>query len=87
MSVGKYKTKEGSLQLYKQVDHIRVPVPLSSTKQEKDIRVIIGESLSYIMAKINKENSILGLIRRSFDYLDVEIFGRLYKALEHANCV
>ena len=31
--------------------------------------------------KINKANSIMGIIRRSFRHLDSDIFSKLYKAL------
>jgi len=47
---------------------------------------------NYIMGKVSKENQMMGLIRRSFVYLDTENVTRLYKAivrphLEYANSV
>lgn len=67
--------------------------PLDSTTQEKDIGVIIDDKLTFdahINAKINKANSVLGTIRRTFDYIDCDNFKHLYKALvrphiEYAN--
>ena len=64
-------------------------------ENEKDIGVIIDNKLSFeqhISDKINKANSIVGIIRRSFKYLTHGIFTRLFKALvrphlEYANAV
>jgi hypothetical protein len=52
--------------------------------EEKDIGVVIDDKLNFdthINTKINKANSILGLIRRSYKYLDKETFIPLYKAM------
>ena len=67
--------------------------PMEETKAEKDIGVIIDNKLSFedhINEKVNKANSILGVIRRSFDHLDKDTFIMLYKSLvrphiEYAN--
>ena len=73
--------------------------PLNTTiKQstvERDIGVFIDNKLSFdehISNKINKANSTMGIIRRTYDYLDKFSFLLLYKALvrphlEYANQV
>ncbi|PJE77527.1 hypothetical protein CI610_03548 [invertebrate metagenome] len=51
---------------------------------EKDIGVMIDEDLNFkkhIQLSVNKANSIVGLIRRSFVYLDESMFTLLFKAL------
>ena len=51
---------------------------------EKDLGVHIDSNLSFeehIAAKIKKANQIMGLIRKSFTYLDKKSFKRLYTAL------
>ena len=66
---------------------------LEYTKEEKDLGVIIDSDLSFeahISSKVNKANSIMGLIRRSFTHLDKSNFSKLFKALvrphlEYAN--
>ena len=60
---------------------------------EKDIGVTLDSKLNFekhINEKINKANSILGTIRRTFTYIETENFTNLYKALvrphiEYAN--
>ena len=69
--------------------------PLEYTQEEKDLGVIIDDNLKFdahISSKVNIANSIMGLIRRTFTYLDQTIFTRLFKALvrphiEYANSV
>jgi hypothetical protein len=68
---------------------------LAHSSSEKDIGVIIDDKLCFdehINGKISKSNQIMGLIRRTFDYLDKENFKHLYKSLvrphiEYANVV
>ena len=65
------------------------------TKSEKDIGVVINSILSFenhIDEKVNKANSIMGVIRRTFEFLDIKTFKILYTALvrphvEYANQV
>ena len=48
------------------------------------LELYIDEHLSFethIDSKVNKANSIMGIIRRSFTYLDEEMFVLLFKAL------
>ena len=62
---------------------------------EKDIGVTVDKDLKFeihMQEKINKANTIMGIIRRSFTYLDCNMFNKLYKALvrphlEYANPV
>jgi hypothetical protein len=64
------------------------------TESEKDIGVTIDEKLSFdkhISEKVNKANSIMGLIR-TMEYMDNNSFKLLYTALvrphlEYANQV
>ena len=64
--------------------------PMLKTTGEKDISVIIDDKLSFekhINEKVNKANSVMGVIRRTFDYLDTTAFKTLYTVelqwLEH----
>ncbi|XP_070550687.1 uncharacterized protein [Ptychodera flava] len=57
---------------------------LENVDSEKDIGVFIDSDLSFekhIQEKINKANKIMGIIRRTYVYLDIENFLFLYKAL------
>ena len=70
-------------------------ITLKSVHQERDLGVIIDQDLSFephLISKINKANSVIGLIRRSFMHLDKDMFLTLYKSLirpqlEYANQV
>ena len=63
--------------------------------EEKDLGVIIDMELTFeehIATKVKKANGIMGLIRRSFSFLDGETFKKLYTSfvrphLEYANPV
>ena len=63
------------------------------TTTEKDIGVTIDNKLNFekhMTEKVNKANSVLGVIRRSFEYLNKDSFIMLYKSLvrphiEYAN--
>lgn len=69
--------------------------PMSKSTEEKDIGVVIDNKLTFqkhINEKVNKANSIVGIIRRTFEYLDNKMFCTLFKALvrphiEYANPV
>ena len=59
-------------------------VTLESTECEKDLGVYIEKELnfrSHIDRVSKKANGILGLIRRSFDYIDKEMFKTLFTSL------
>ena len=67
--------------------------PLNSTSKERDLGVILDNRLHFdqhIQAKINKANSIMALIRKTYTYLDNSSFLLLFKSLvrphlEYAN--
>ena len=67
--------------------------PVQHTSQEKDIGVTFDEQLTFehhLNENINKSNSIVGIIRRTCDYLDQSNFVHLYRSLvrphlEYAN--
>ena len=57
-------------------------IPVSS--EEKDLGVVFDTTLKFdlhIEAMIKKANSMIGLIKRNFSYIDIFIFLHLYKAL------
>ena len=59
--------------------------PMEETIAEKDVGVPIDNKLSFdkhIIEKVNKANSIIGVIRRTFEYLDLKTFRMLYVSLE-----
>ena len=68
---------------------------LEISEEEKDLGVLIDSKLSFeqhIASKVNKANSLVGLIRRSFEFLDGDMFRRLFTSivrphLEYANAV
>ena len=70
-------------------------VPMEQSKEEKDIGVVIDDKLTlnqHINEKVNKVNYILGVIRRSFEYLYARTFRLLYTSLvrphlEYTNAV
>ena len=63
--------------------------------EEKDLGVVMDSNLNFedhIISKVNKANSIMGLIRRSFSFLDGNLFKKLYISfvrphLEYAQAV
>ena len=59
-------------------------VKLEQSDGEKDIGVLVDETISFsthIQNQINKANSIMGLIRRAYTYLDEQSFKYLFQAL------
>jgi hypothetical protein len=68
---------------------------LKDTTSEKDLGVTIESTLSFdshIASKISKANSLAGLIRRSFEYLNKDIFKKLFTSivrphLEYADAI
>jgi hypothetical protein len=57
---------------------------MEETIAEKDVGVTINNKLSFdkdITEKVNKANSIIGVIRRTFEYLDLKTFRMLYVSL------
>ena len=57
-------------------------VKLEATTCVKDIGVHVDDNLSFkdhIYIKIKKANAVMGIIRRTFDYLDQNMFLQLLK--------
>ena len=57
---------------------------LQATTEECDLGVLFERDLKFskhISTKINKANSILALIKRSFEFMDKYLFLKLYTAL------
>jgi hypothetical protein len=87
LSAGKQKTQ--------QFKYTLCNTELQYSNKEKDIGVVVDNQLNFedhMNEKINKSNSIMGLIRRTFTYIDTPTFLMLYKALvrphlEYANSV
>lgn len=58
--------------------------PMEISDAEKDIGVVIDNKLAFnkhLAEKVKKANSVLGAIRRSFEYMDISTFKKLYTAL------
>ena len=59
-------------------------IVLQRTTEEKDIGVTFDENLTFrqdINTRIRKASSIMGVVRRTYTYLDEEVFSLLFKAL------
>ena len=59
-------------------------VTLEVTECEKDLGVNVDAELKFskhIEIQVNKANNILGMIRRSYEYLDADSLKRLFVAL------
>ena len=57
---------------------------LAEATEEKDLGIIIDSNLTFnnhINQKVNKANSMMGLIRRSFIFLNENTFKTLYRAI------
>ena len=72
-----------------------IRVKLKETQAEKDLGVTIDKVLSFkrhVAQATSKANRVIGVIRRSFDYLTPAIFVQLFKGLfrpllEYGQCV
>ena len=68
---------------------------LEVLEEEKDLRVKFDPSLQFskhVAMVSNKANKMVGIIRRTFDYMDEKMLTTLYKTLvrphlEYANCI
>ena len=59
-------------------------VKMKVSSEEKDLGVIIDNRLTFdqhIMSKVKKANSVVGLIRRTFSYLDSDMFKTLFTSI------
>ena len=76
----------------KQADRLE---KIKTLNEEKDLGVTFDTKLSFdshIGKVVNKANQMLGVIRRTFTYLDKDMFQKLYKSfvrphLEYANAI
>ncbi len=60
------------------------PLILDVSQGEKDIGVLVDNKLNFaqhIQQQVNKANNIMGLIRRTYTYLDEISFKYLFQAL------
>ena len=70
-------------------------VKLRETVAEKDLGIIVDNELSFnthITQAVKKANKIVGMIRRTFTFLDEDMFKKLFTSLvrpviEYGNCV
>ena len=70
--------------LEKTVDGDIERIQLEKVKQEKDLGVTTDDTLTFekhMLEKVSKANQIMGLIRRTFVYMDIQNFRWLFKAL------
>ena len=59
-------------------------VELEKVKNEKDLGVIIDQNLTFrdhITSKVNIANRNVGIVFRTFTYIDQEMFLNLYKSI------
>ena len=90
MRVGKTTMQRPNYTMGSENEHM-----LKETIAEKDIGVTFEKNLTFdkhMQEKINKANRIMGIIRKTFEFLDEEIFKCLFKSLvrpivEYANQV
>ena len=60
------------------------PIEIVEVTEEKDLGVWFDEELKFerhITEKINKANQSVGIIKKNFEFMDMEIFLLLYKAI------
>ena len=59
-------------------------IPIANVQSEKDVGVIFDLNMSFredINSRATKANNIMGIIRRTYTYLDIESFNLLFKSL------
>ena len=84
VTVTNSKKKQNSLRTYHLYDNEGREVELDRSEGEKDIGVLVDEHLNFsrhIQQQVNQANSIMGLIRRTYTYLDEQSFRYLFQAL------
>ena len=95
MQIGNKNREEFKYKLTQNTEQGPKEFPLQYTEDEKDIGVTIDPKLTFekhMNDKVNKANSVMGVIRRTYEFLDEYTFLQLYKALvrphvEYANAV
>ena len=63
-------------------------IPLEQVSEEKDLGVTFCDTLKFdkhILNCVNKANKILGIVKRSFTYMNRDMFIQLYKSLIRPN--
>ena len=78
------KRRNNREQKYHLYDSEGKEIELQNSDGEKDIGVLVDDQLNYsqhIQQKINKANSIMGLIRRTFTFINEHNFKYLFQAL------
>ena len=66
------------------METVNGPVKISKVDSEKDLGVIFDSNMKFgehINSKVTKANQTLGLIFRTFTYMDKEMFLNLFKSL------
>ena len=66
------------------MESINGAVQLEETELEKDVGVHIDPELKFskhVERQVNKANRILGLIRRSYEFIDMEVMKKLFTSL------
>ena len=94
LKISKKPEMDINLHLYSN-DEQHSEIDLTGCEDEKDIGVIIDSRLNFgkhIKTKTSKANQIMGLIRRTFNFMNENIFNQLFKTLvrphvEYANSV
>ena len=84
LRVSNRKMDEKEAKNYHLYDNEGKEVKLEQSDGEKDIGVLVDETISFsthIQNQINKTNSIMGLIRRTYTYLDEQSFKYLFQVL------
>ena len=74
------RTAGPSVNPFYSMDDLRLEI----VDKEKDLGIIIDEKLTFedhINSKVNKANSLTGMIRRTFSYFDETIFKQLFVSL------
>ncbi len=78
-----YLGKNNAKNTYK-MGSLENPVLLEETLAEKDLGITIDNELSFtkhIMQTVKKANNLVGMIRRTFTFLDNETFTKLFTSL------
>ena len=81
MSVSGNKTPDNIDGKYHLYNNTGNKVQLDQSNGEKDIGVLVDDNISFskhIQQQVNKANSIMGLIRRTYSYLDETSFKYLF---------
>ena len=78
--IGLKETPEWEYEMNSEIGKIK----LKRVNEVKDLGVLVDTKLTFkneIAARVKKANSIMGVVRRTFSYLDEKMFSLLFKAL------